>query len=77
MKLSNILKMCLNYKVILGVIAIIALIYFVAPRYASFSWILLALICPLSMVLMMSTMQHSKDNTSEQNKDNSDKIERM
>ena len=51
--------MCLNYKVLVGILAVILLVYLLAPRFASFSWILLILICPLSMILMMTGMQHA------------------
>lgn len=57
MKFTQIIKMCLNYKVLLVVLSLIMLVYILAPRYANFSWILLALVCPLSMVLMMAGMQ--------------------
>lgn len=59
MKILDILKSCLNPKVILVVIAIIALIYFFAPRFVGFSSVLLVLICPLSMVFMMMGMRHA------------------
>lgn len=66
MKLLNILKACLNYKVIIAVILIIIGLYLFVPRLANFSWILLVLICPLSMVLMMSTMQHSEKSSGQE-----------
>lgn len=49
--------MCLNYKVLLVIIPLIMFVYIVAPRYANFSWVLLALVCPVSMILMMAGMQ--------------------
>lgn len=60
MKVSRILEMCLNYKVLLGIIALIALAYFFAPQFAKYTWILLTLLCPLSMMVMMRNMGHGK-----------------
>ncbi len=71
MKLSNVIKMCLNYKVLLGILVVVVLVYILAPRFASFSWVLLVLICPLSMIFMMAGMQNmnkkSKDNNQSSN----------
>ena len=53
----------MNPKVILGVAAAILLIYFFAPQLLKYSGLLVALICPLSMVLMMGMM--SRDNKTE------------
>ena len=55
------LKACLNYKVLLAIGIIIALAYVFAPQLARYSWILLALACPASMILMMAAMQHEKE----------------
>ena len=66
MKLLHIIKACLNYKVIIGVVLVIIGLYLFAPRLANFSWILLVLICPLSMVLMMSGMRHSEKNSGQE-----------
>ncbi len=68
MKFSQVIKMCLNYKVLLGIALIIVLLYILAPRFANFSWILIILICPLSMILMMAGMQH--DNKPSEDKEN-------
>lgn len=64
MKLSQMLKACLNYKVIIGVGLIIMFAYFFAPQLANYSWILIALICPLSMMFMMAGMHDKPDNKS-------------
>lgn len=56
MKLLQILKSCLNYKVIVGVGIIIAVLYLIAPDLAKYSWVLLVLVCPLSIIAMMTTM---------------------
>ena len=55
------LKHCFNPKVIIGVVVIIALAYFFVPNLASYSGILIALICPLSMLFMMGGMKHGDD----------------
>lgn len=59
MKFSNVIKMCLNWKVLLGIAIVIVLAYIFAPHFAQYSWVLVALVCPLSMVFMMSAMQHT------------------
>lgn len=51
----------MNPKVLLTVGALIALAYIFAPQLASYSWILFALVCPLSMMFMMSAMNHGPD----------------
>jgi hypothetical protein len=51
------LKMCLNWKVIAGLAVVGVGIYFVAPNLAAALPILLLAICPLSMALMMWGMQ--------------------
>jgi hypothetical protein len=58
MKLSQILKHCLNPKILIGIGVLIVLAYFFAPNIANYSWILVALICPLSMIFMMKGMNH-------------------
>ena len=52
------LKMCLNWKVLVGLVAVGAGIYAVAPNLtvAALPFLLLA-ICPLSMMFMMKGMQ--------------------
>lgn len=54
------LKCCLNPKVVIGVAVVIALSYFFAPQLLKYSGFLVVLICPLSMLLMMSMMNRSK-----------------
>ncbi len=52
------LKMCLNWKVIAGLAAVGVGVYFVAPELAAAALPILVLaICPLSMALMMWSMQ--------------------
>lgn len=52
--------MCLNWKVLVGIgVAILAIILFV-PKLAAFAPLLLALVCPFSMVFMMRGMKHSE-----------------
>ncbi len=59
--MKNILKACLNPKVLIGIGLGIVLVYIFFPQIAKFSWILLALACPLSMMFMMGGMNHSSD----------------
>lgn len=61
MKLPQILKGCLNPKVLIGLGAVIVLVYIFVPQIASYSWILFVLVCPLSMMFMMATMNHDND----------------
>ena len=62
------LRACLNYKVLIGIAAVIVLAYLFAPQLARYSWLLLALACPISMIVMMVGMQHmgDKSNSSRQ-----------
>lgn len=50
------LKMCLNPKVLLSIGIIIVLAYIFVPQLARYTWVLLALACPISMMIMMSSM---------------------
>jgi len=54
------LKMCLNWKVLGGIIAVIVIAYMFFPKVAAAAPFLLVLVCPLSMVLMMRGMQHGE-----------------
>ncbi len=57
----NMLKMCLNWKVLAGLAAVGVGIYLVAPDLVLTALpILLLAACPLSMVLMMWSMQRSQ-----------------
>ncbi len=60
--MKNILQVCLNWKVLLGIGTAILLAYVFIPQVASYSWVLLALACPFSMVLMMAGMNRGHDN---------------
>lgn len=64
MNFLKMLKSCLHPAVIVGVVAAIGLAYVFVPQLAQYSWILVVLICPLSMVLMMAMMNH-KEHTPE------------
>lgn len=57
--MKNIFKMCLNWKVLGGVGAVIVLAYLFVPQIASYSWLLI--VCPLSMILMMAAMNHGQE----------------
>lgn len=48
----------MNWKVLLGIGIVILLTYLFVPDIASYSWVLLLLACPLSMMLMMAGMDH-------------------
>ena len=70
MEFLKMLKYCLNYKVILSVVVVIIGLYIFTPQLAQYSWILVLLICPVSMIVMMLMMNkntHAK--TEEANKD--------
>ncbi len=55
------LKMCLNWKVLAGLAAVGVGIYLVAPDLVAAALpILLLAACPLSMLLMMWSMQHAQ-----------------
>lgn len=54
--------MCLNWKVLLGIGAVILFAYIFLPQIAQYSWILFLLVCPLSMIFMMKAMNHSMGN---------------
>lgn len=59
--MKDIFKACLNWKVLIGIGVVILLLYLFVPQIASYSWVLFVLICPLSMIMMMSSMDHSHD----------------
>lgn len=57
----NMLKMCLDRKVVVGLAALGVGIYLVAPDVASAALPYLVLaICPISMLLMMVAMNHGE-----------------
>ena len=51
----------MNRKVLLGIGAFILLAYLFVPQIANYTWVLLVLACPLSMMLMMAGMKHDSD----------------
>ncbi len=56
------LKMCLNWKVLVGLAAVVIGIYAVAPDTMAAALPILALAaCPLSMLLMMKVMHGERD----------------
>ncbi|WP_162924772.1 DUF2933 domain-containing protein [Rubrobacter indicoceani] len=59
------LKMCLNWKVLAGLIAAGVGLYFLAPELALAALPILVLaVCPLSMMLMMWSMRGTEDKES-------------
>lgn len=69
MDFLKMLKCCLDYKVILSVIAVIIVLYLFAPQLAQYSWILVLLICPLSMIIMMAMMNKKTNKKTEEIKE--------
>lgn len=71
MKLIDLIKCCLNPKVIIGMLLLIggAFLFLPKTQVAHLTPIAVALICPLSMILMMATIHHTdhsdKDNKKE------------
>ena len=63
MKIQHILKTCLNPKILMGIGLLVLLAYIFVPQIASYTWILFVLVCPLSMIVMMSMMNHNQDKT--------------
>lgn len=51
----------MNWKVLLGIGVVILLAYLFMPNIANYSWILFVLICPLSMMFMMTGMDHKQN----------------
>jgi len=69
MKLSHALKMCLNWKVLTVIIAVIVVLFVIAPKWAIFAPYLLILVCPLSMILMMAGMKHTDSKSKNEEED--------
>jgi hypothetical protein len=60
-KKVKMLKMCLNPKVLAGLVVVGVAIYLIAPNLIGAALpILLLALCPLSMLLMMWGMQHTQ-----------------
>lgn len=61
------LKMCLNWKVAVGLAAVAGGVYVFAPGlFAAALPVLFLALCPLSMVLMMSAMSGNKGDATRQ-----------
>lgn len=73
MKLIEMIKCCFNPKVLIGVGVLIVLSFLFAPQLVKYSSFLILLICPLSMMIMMKTMNH-KEVTTDPNKDKKEEI---
>lgn len=63
MKLSRILKACVNPKILFSIGIIILLAYVFVPQISSYALILLLLACPVSMIIMMRSMDHEHNKT--------------
>ncbi len=60
--MKYILKCCLNPKVLISIGVVIVLIYFFAPQTAAHYWpLLLALVCPISIIVIMMSMEKQHD----------------
>ncbi len=58
MKFSELVKCCLNYKALIGIAGVIVLLVVFVPQLAAHAWVpLIALICPISMIVMMLSMR--------------------
>lgn len=63
----SLLKMCLNWKVAVGLAAVAGGVYVFAPGlFAAALPVLFLALCPLSMVLMMSAMSGNKGDATRQ-----------
>lgn len=60
MKIPNFIKHCLNPWVLIGIGVAIFIAYKFVPNIANYSWVLVTLICPLSMIFMMKGMNHGR-----------------
>ncbi len=56
--MKNIFKTCCNWKVLLGILGVLLFAFIFVPQIANYAWVLLVLVCPLSMVLMLAAMNH-------------------
>lgn len=71
----NMLKMCLNWKVMVGLAAAGLGIYLLAPgAFAAALPLLFLAVCPLSMVVMMMMMNRSGGDTGSPQESNDDPV---
>lgn len=64
--MKNILKMFMNWQFIIGILVVIGLSYVFIPNIANYWWLLLLLICPISMIFIMPNMDghnHNQNNS--------------
>lgn len=59
--MKNFFKACLNWKVLLGIGTVILFLYIFVPQIANYSWVLFVLACPLSMIVMLGSMNQGHD----------------
>jgi len=57
------LKACLNPKVLIAIALVILAAYLFAPQFTRYAWLLLALACPISMIVMVVGMQHGHNHS--------------
>ena len=54
-------KACLKPKVLIAIALVILAGYLFVPQLTRYAWLLLALACPISMMVMMAGLQHRHD----------------